>query len=302
MALDFKEQVVLVTGAGRGLGRLSALEFARRGASVVVNNDGATPVREGSPPVAQQVVDEIEAAGGRAVSSFESVATVEGGQAIVNRALDEFGRLDVVVSNAGIYQTEKFEDIDPQDWRRVLDINLDGAFYVSQPAFRVMKARGYGRFVFMSSSMGVFGAHEAARYASSKAGLIGMANVIALEGAEHGITANCVLPFGTTRLAGDEHNASKFVEAQRPELVIPLVMLLASRECDVSRQVYSACAGRYARAFVGLTEGWLAPEREAVTVEDLQEHFDEIGDLTTFTVPSSIMDEVRDVCVRLGIV
>src|SRR5262245_61287782 len=138
--LDFKDQVVVVTGAGRGLGRLFALQFGRRGASVVVNNDAGTPVPEGARPVADQVAHEIEVMGGRAVASHESVATVEGGEAIVQRAIDEFGRLDVVVSNAGIYRTESFETVAADEWRRVLDVNLDGAFYVSQPAFRAMKA------------------------------------------------------------------------------------------------------------------------------------------------------------------
>src|SRR5262245_20808612 len=134
MAVSFEGQVVLVTGAGRGLGRLFALEFARRGACVVVNNDGATPLPDGAPPVAEQVVHEIEAAGGRGVASLESVATVEGGEAIVQRAIDEFGRLDVVVSNAGIYRTAAFDQLAAEEWRRVLNVNLDGAFHVSQPA------------------------------------------------------------------------------------------------------------------------------------------------------------------------
>src|SRR5262249_50610291 len=148
--IEFTGQAVVVTGAGRGLGRLYAIELARRGAAVVVNDIGGTMHGEGSDPtVADRVVEEIERAGGVAVASHDSVAFPEGGAAIVRSAVDRFGRLDAVVSNAGIFQTMGFDELSPPDWHRMLSVHLDGGFHLSQPAFRVMKTQGYGRFVFI---------------------------------------------------------------------------------------------------------------------------------------------------------
>src|SRR5215471_9818685 len=226
--IDFAGQVVIVTGAGRGLGRLYALELARRGASVVVNDVGSTMHGEGSDrSVADQVAEEIERAGGVAVASHESVADPDGGEAIVRTAVSRFGRLDAVVSNAGIFHTAEFEKLSPEDWRRMLNVHLDGSFHLSQPAFRVMKSQGYGRFVFIASSAGLFGQPQAAHYAAAKAGIVGLANVIAIEGAAHGILVNSVLPFGYSRMVtetvgGEEVAAeSGFLRALDPELVVP---------------------------------------------------------------------------------
>ena len=248
--IDFAGQVAVVTGAGRGLGRLYAIDLARRGASVVVNDLGGAMGGEGSDAtVADAVVAEITAAGGVAVASHESVDSPAGGAAIVRTAVDRFGRLDAVISNAGIFTARIFEELTPDEWRRMLRVHLDGGFYLAQPAYRVMKAQGYGRFVFISSSAGMFGQHLEAHYAAAKAGLVGMTNVIALEGAAHGILANTVLPVGLSRMVtetlGDPKvlEESGFFRAIRPELVVPIVVYLASRACNVSHQNYSACGG-----------------------------------------------------------
>jgi NAD(P)-dependent dehydrogenase (short-subunit alcohol dehydrogenase family) len=159
--IDFEDQVAIVTGAGRGLGRLYAIDLARRGASVVVNDLGGTMQGDGADRrVADEVVEEIRAAGGIAVSSYDSVATPDGGAAIVQAALDHFGRVDAVVSNAGIYETSPFDAVTPERWRAMLGVHLDGGFYLAQPAFRAMKAQSYGRFVFIASQMGAFGEHQ----------------------------------------------------------------------------------------------------------------------------------------------
>jgi NAD(P)-dependent dehydrogenase (short-subunit alcohol dehydrogenase family) len=306
--IDFTGQVVIVTGAGRGLGRLYAMEIARRGGSVVVNDLGGTMHGEGSDSsVADQVVEEIERVGGVAVASYESVASPEGGEAIVRTAVDRFGRLDAVVSNAGIFHTVDFEQLALADWRRMINVHLDGSFYLSQAAFRVMKSQGYGRFVFIASSAGLFGQPQAAHYAAAKAGIVGLANVIAIEGAAYGILSNSVLPFGFSRMvtetvAGEQVAAElPFLRAIEPELVVPIVVFLASRACEFTHHNYSAGAGRYARVFIGLGRGWLAEPGSRPTADDVAAHLAQVSATEPFSVPASIFDEVADICARLGI-
>ncbi|KUH69539.1 short-chain dehydrogenase [Mycolicibacterium novocastrense] len=306
--IDFTDQVAVVTGAGRGLGRVYALELARRGASVVVNDLGGTMHGAGKDTaVADQVVDEITASGGTAIASYDSVDSPAGGAAIVRTAVDAFGRLDAVISNAGIFNSIAFDELTPDDWRRMLSVHLDGAFYLSQPAYRAMKAQGYGRLVFVASSAGMFGQHLEAHYAAAKAGIVGLTNVIALEGEPHGIRANTVLPFGISRMVTETLGDPKALEdngffaAIRPELVAPLVVYLASRACDVSHQNFSACAGRFARVFIGLSEGWLAPRDGDPTAEDIAEHLTDVAATEPFTIPGSIYDEVFAVTRRLGV-
>jgi NAD(P)-dependent dehydrogenase (short-subunit alcohol dehydrogenase family) len=306
--IEFSGQVVIVTGAGRGLGRVYALELARRGASVVVNDLGGTMHGHGADAsVADQVVAEITRADGVAMASHDSVDTPEGGEAIVRAAVDRFGRLDAVVSNAGIFNSIAFDELSPADWRRMLSVHLDGGFYLSQPAFRVMKAQGYGRFVFITSSAGLFGQPLEAHYAAAKTGLLGLTNVIALEGAPYGILANTVLPFGFSRMVSETVNdpeylrTSQFLNAIQPELVVPLVVFLASRACDYSHHNYSACAGRFARVFVGLGDGWLAKPGSNPTADDIAAHITELSATTPFTVPMSIFDEISGIFERLSI-
>ena len=306
--IDFEGQVTIVTGAGRGLGRLYALELARRGAAVVVNDLGGPMHGQGSDSsIADQVVDEITQAGGRAVASYASVDSSEGGQTIVDTAVDAFGRLDAVISNAGIFNSIPFDQLTAEDWRRMLQVHLDGGFYLSQPAYKVMAKQRYGRFVFISSSAGNFGQPMEAHYAAAKTGLVGLSNVIAIEGAAHGICSNTVLPTGFSRMVtetvGDEKflAESGFMRAIRPELVVPLVVFLASRACDFTHRNYSACAGRYARVFTGLGDGWLADPAAEPTADDILSHIDEVSATDKFIVPDSIVDEVLQVCDRLGI-
>jgi len=300
--IDFTGQVAIVTGAGRGLGRHYALDLARRGAKVVVNDLGCSVDGHGDDPaVADAVVDEIRSIGGTAVASSESVRTPEGGAAIVERALDIYGRVDAVVSNAGIVEMIPFEDIPAENWHRMISTHVDGSFHVCQPAYRVMKSQGYGRIVLVASSAGAFGMPLGTHYAAAKAGIIGLANNVALEGQPHGITANTVLPFATTRMAGQPGKGS-LLELSTPELVVPLVVYLASRECAVSHHNYSACAGRYARVFLGAANGWL-PDRDAPppSAEDVLNHFDEVDSTEPFIIPGSIIDEMEAVARRVGL-
>jgi NAD(P)-dependent dehydrogenase (short-subunit alcohol dehydrogenase family) len=305
--IDFEGQAVVVTGAGRGLGRLYALDLASRGAAVVVNDIGGSMGGAGEDAsVADAVVAEIEAAGGRAVSNHESVDTPEGGQAIVDHAVDAFGRLDAVVSNAGIFQTVPFEDISADDWRRMRRVHLDGGFFLAQPAYRVMKEQGYGRFVMIASSAGLFGQPLAAHYSAAKAGVFGLTNVLAVEGEAHGILANSVLPFGQSRMVWEttgspDADEESFIGAIRPELVVPIVTFLASGACTFTHRNYSAGAGRFARVFAGLGEGWIAPRDAVPAAEDIAAHIDEVSATEPFSVPASIVDEVLAICAQRGI-
>jgi NAD(P)-dependent dehydrogenase (short-subunit alcohol dehydrogenase family) len=191
----------------------------------------------------------------------------------------------------------------------MLDVHLDGGFYLSQPAFRVMKSQGYGRFVFIASSAGLFGQPHTAHYAAAKAGLVGLMNVIAIEGAPHGIVANSVLPFGHSRMVtetvGDREQLAEeaaFLRAIAPELVVPIVTFLASRACQLTHHSYSAGAGRYARVFVGLGEGWLAEPGSQPTADDIAARLTEVSATKPFSVPASIFDEVSEIWTRLGLV
>jgi len=306
--IDFTGQVAVVTGAGRGLGRVYAVELARRGACVVVNDLGGSMGGQGADAaVADQVVAEIVAAGGIAVASHDSVDSPDGGQAIVDIAVEHYGRLDAVISNAGIFNSIAFDELTPDDWRRMLRVHLDGGFYLAQPAYRVMKKQGYGRFVFISSTAGMFGQHLESHYAAAKAGLVGLTNVIALEGAPHGILANTVLPTGFSRMVTETVADTKvleesgFLDMLRPELVTPMVVYLASRACESSHRNYSAIGGRYARVFIGLAQGWLAERGTKPTADDVAAHISEISATEFFTVPETNYEEVFQMYERLGI-
>jgi NAD(P)-dependent dehydrogenase (short-subunit alcohol dehydrogenase family) len=275
----------------------------------VVNDPGGSMGGDGADArVADEVVAEIRQAGGVAVASHDSVASAEGGEAIVRAAVENFGRLDAVISNAGIFSTVHFEDLTVEQWRRMLSVHLDGGFFVSQPAFRVMKAQGYGRFVLISSSAGLFGMPQEAHYAAAKAGLFGLTNVLALEGAPHGILANAVLPTAYTRMASQTEldgamppERTGFREAIEPDLVVPLVTYLASRGCAVTHHNVAACAGRYARVFVGYAEGWLSEAGSRPSAEDIQAHLPQITATDRFSIPGSIFDEVGEICARRAI-
>jgi len=306
--IDFTGQVAVVTGAGRGLGRLYALDLAHRGASVVVNDLGGSMRGDGADSgVADEVVDQIKKAGGTAIASYDSVDSPAGGQAIIDAAVGAFGRLDAVVSNAGIFGGTAFEDLTADEWTRMLRVHLDGGFFLSQPAYRAMRNNGGGRFVFISSSAGIFGQPMEAHYAAAKTGLVGLTNVIAIEGEAHGILANSVMPTGFSRMVtetvGDEKflAESGFMRAIRPELVVPLVTFLASSACTFSHRNYSAAAGRYARVFVGLSEGWLADPESEPTAEDIEAHLEQMSSTDKFSIPTSIVDEVLEVCERRGV-
>jgi NAD(P)-dependent dehydrogenase (short-subunit alcohol dehydrogenase family) len=290
-SVSFDGRVALVTGAGGGLGRTYALELARRGASVVVNDlGGAVDGTGSSSSAADQVVAEIRAAGGLAVANYDSVSTEEGGAAAVQAAVDAFGTVDVVVSNAGILRDRSYANMAADEVGAVLDVHLRGGFNVSMPAFRIMREKGYGRFVFASSGSGLFGNFGQANYAAAKAGLVGLSNVIAIEGAKYGIQSNVIAPIARTRMTEDI--LGPLVEMVSPELVTPMVVYLCSEQCTLTHEIFTAGGGRYGRVFVGVNEGWFAGAGVAPSVEEVASHIDEIRDVAEHVVPGSSTEEI----------
>jgi NAD(P)-dependent dehydrogenase (short-subunit alcohol dehydrogenase family) len=287
--ITFDGRVAVVTGAGGGLGKTYAQELARRGARVVVNDLGGEVDGTGaSQSAADKVVTEIEEAGGEAVASYDSVATTEGGESIVQTALDAFGTVDIVVNNAGILRDRSFAKMQMSEVNAVLDVHLRGAFNVSLPAFKLMKEKGYGRFVFTSSASGLFGNFGQANYGAAKAGLAGLSNVLAIEGAKYDIRSNAIAPIAKTRMTED----LPIPDAVAAEHVTPMVIYLCSEANRYTHEIFTAGGGRYGRVFIGTNKGWFSGTEVIATAEDVAEHIDEIRDLEGYIVPMSNNDEI----------
>jgi NAD(P)-dependent dehydrogenase (short-subunit alcohol dehydrogenase family) len=273
--LRFDDRVAVVTGAGRGLGRAYAELLASRGAKVVVNDPGGTLAGEGADVgPAEQVVNEITATGGEAVASTVSVATPDGGNAIIQTALEHYGRLDILIHNAGNVRRASLKEMSYEDFDTVLDVHLRGAFHVVRPAFPIMCDAGYGRIVLTSSIGGLYGNHDVANYAAAKAGVIGLSNVVALEGAADGVACNVIVPAAVTRMA--EGIDTSAYPPMGPELVAPVVGWLAHEKCSVTGEVFVALAGRVARAVTAESPG---VQRPAWTLEDVGENLDAIRNI-----------------------
>jgi NAD(P)-dependent dehydrogenase (short-subunit alcohol dehydrogenase family) len=270
--LRFDGRVAVITGAGRGLGRSYAMLLASRGAKVVVNDPGAGLTGDGTDAdPADDVVREILAAGGQAVVSTDSVATAAGGKAIIDAALDRYGRVDILIHNAGIVRRASLKEMSYEDFDAVLDVHLRGAFHVLRPVFPAMCDAGYGRIVLTSSIGGLYGNHNVANYAAAKAGVIGLSNVAALEGAADGVKSNVIVPAAITRMA-DGIDTSSY-PPMGPGLVAPVVGWLAHESCSVTGEVLIALAGRVARAVVTESPGVYRP---MWSIEEVGEHIDAI--------------------------
>jgi NAD(P)-dependent dehydrogenase (short-subunit alcohol dehydrogenase family) len=274
--MRFDNRVAIVTGAARGLGRGYAKLLASRGAKVVVNDIGGNVRGAGlDAGPAQEVVDEIKAAGGEAVACSDSVATPDGGRKIVQAAMDTWGRIDIVVHNAGNVRRGAFHEISDEDFFGGLAVHLHGGYHVARPAYAHMHKAGYGRFVMTSSVAGIYGNTQVVNYAVSKTGLLGLTNLIALEGAEHDIKANAILPGALTRMADGAANldTSGFPASMQPEYVAPMVGYLCHEDCRVTGEYYVAMAGRMARAYFVETHGVVQP---AWTIDEIAARLDEI--------------------------
>jgi NAD(P)-dependent dehydrogenase (short-subunit alcohol dehydrogenase family) len=286
--LGFDGKVAIITGAGGGLGRSHALDLARRGALVVVNDLGGSTDGTGhSETAAQKVVDEIKAAGGEAVASYDSVATPEGGQSIVQTAMDTFGRIDIIINNAGILRDTSFKNMTPDQLNPVLDVHLRGAFYVTQPAWQIMRDQGYGRIVNTSSAAGIFGNFGQTNYGAAKMGLVGLTRVLAVEGAKNNIKANAIAPVAKTRMT--EELFGEAMDKLSPEMVTPVVTFLAHEDCPVSGEVYSVGGGRVARVFVGVTPGFFDP---ALSAESVRDNLEQIRKEEGYEVPANLNEEM----------
>ncbi|CRZ18651.1 SDR family NAD(P)-dependent oxidoreductase [Mycolicibacterium neworleansense] len=291
--LRFDDRVAVITGAGRGLGREYALLLASKGAKIVVNDPGGGLTGDGTDSTpAQDVVDEIVSAGGQAVAVTDSVATPDGGQAIVDAAVERFGRIDILIHNAGTVRRAPLKEMSYNDFEAVLDVHLRGAFHVVRPAFPLMCAAGYGRVVLTSSIGGLYGNHEVANYAAAKAGILGLCNVVALEGAVEGVLCNAIVPGAVTRMA--EGLDTSAYPPMGADLVAPAVGWLAHESCSVSGEFFVAIAGRIARAVVAESPGVYQP---SWTVEQVGEQVEAIRDLSEPVifpvVPDGHADHIR---------
>ena len=286
--LGFDGRVAIITGAGGGLGREHALLLASRGARVVVNDLGGSVAGEGGDTgPADRVAREINGAGGEAVADTHSVATPEGGEAIVATALEHFGRVDIVVNNAGILRDKTFHNMTSDLLDPVIDVHLKGAFHVTRPAWVKMREQSYGRVVNTSSNSGILGNFGQSNYGAAKMGLVGLTRVLAVEGAKYNIKVNAIAPVAKTRMT--EELLGSMGDKIEPALVSPLVAFLAHEDCPVTGEVYSAAGGRIARFFIGLTHGYYNPH---LSVEDVRDHLAEIRAEEGYLVPTSNSDEL----------
>ena len=307
--LRFDDQVAVITGAGGGLGLEYALLLASRGARVVVNDIGGSVTGDGTDSQsAAAAVDQIRRQGGEAVADSHSVTSPEGGQAIIDTALNAWGRVDIVINNAGIVRDAPFEDMTADRLEPLLDVHLRGAFHVTRPAWKAMREKGYGRILNTTSAAGILGAAGMSNYGSAKTGLIGFTRVLAAEGANHDIKVNAVAPIAYTRMLAHSVDGAaqpndpaaqavlddlvgQYLKRLEPALVAPVAAFLTHRDCPVSGEIYTVGAGHVSRFFIGRTKGFYSPD---LSVEEVRDHLAEIRDEAGYTVPGGTADEMTE--------
>ena len=287
--INFENKTVVVTGAGNGLGKAYAMEFAKRGANVVVNDIGGSVDGAGSENApADIVVEEIKSNGGSAFANYDSVATKEGGQSIIDTALNEFGSIHSVVNNAGILRDKSFANMTEKEFSLIIEVHLKGTYFVTQPAFKIMKENNYGRIVNVASPSGLFGNFGQTNYGAAKMGIVGLTNVLAIEGAKYNIKVNVIAPTAYTRMTEAllPEDVGKLFSA---ELVTPMVTYLASEACEPTHEIFGVAAGRFARIGIITHEGYVNTE---ATAEDIAGNIEEIRTITDGTYPLSNEDEL----------
>jgi len=278
--IDFSGKVAVVTGAGAGLGRCHAIELGKRGAKVVVNDLGGS--RDGmgsSDAAANKVVEEIKDLGGEAVPNFDNVATIEGGENIIKTAIDSFGKVDILVNNAGILRDKSFVKMEESNWDAVLDVHLKGAYCVTRPAFENMKKNGYGRIVMTTSAAGIFGNFGQSNYAAAKSGIVGLANVIKIEGAKANIKVNVLAPLAATRLTEDIIPPELF-KKMKPEFVTPVVLYMCSEQCTDSGTIINAGLGYFSKSAMATGPGAITGDgKTPPSPEEIMESWNKITNM-----------------------
>ena len=287
-ALGFDGKVAIITGSGGGLGRQHALLMASRGALIVVNDLGGAVDGTGSDKgAAERVVDEITANGGEAVANTDSVATPEGGASMVQAALDTFGRVDIIINNAGILRDKSFHNMTPDLWGPVLDVHLNGAYHVTNAAWPHMREQGYGRVVSTASGAGIFGNFGQANYGAAKMGLVGFSRVLAVEGAKYNIKANVIAPVAKTRMTEDL--LGPLGDKLEPRFVSPVVTYLAHESCEPTGRIFSVAGGRVAEIFIGEGPGFTDPD---LSPESIAANWDAVTNRDDYEVPAQMGDEI----------
>jgi NAD(P)-dependent dehydrogenase (short-subunit alcohol dehydrogenase family) len=278
--IRFNDRVAIVTGAGAGLGKSYALEFARRGAKVVVNDLGSALDGSGSSHnAADLVVNEIKAAGGQAVANYDSVSTVQGGENILKTALDAFGSADILVNNAGIVRDHSLQKLTEDEWDIVLAVHLKGAYNLTRPALAAMKEKNYGRVIFTSSGVGLYGNFGQANYAAAKMGLIGFMNTLVLENAKYNIKLNAIAPNAASRMT-EKIMPPPLFEKLKPEHIAPIVMWLSSEQNQDNGMIFNCMGGWYSRTAIMCGPGvTIGDGKQTVTAEDIQKNWDAIKSL-----------------------
>ena len=287
--VSFENRVAIVTGAGNGLGKAYALELGKRGAKVVVNDLGGAVDGSGSAnSPADDVVNEIIENGGEAVANYDSVATKDGGESIVQTAIDSFGTVDAVINNAGILRDKSFANMSEEEFSLIIEVHLKGTYFVTQPAFKIMKENNYGRIVNVASPSGLFGNFGQTNYGAAKMGIVGLTNVLAIEGAKYNIKVNVIAPTAYTRMTEAllPEDVGKLFSA---ELVTPMVTYLASEACEPTHEIFGVAAGRFARIGIITHEGYVNTQ---ATAEDIASNIEEIRTITDGSYPLSNEDEL----------
>src|SRR5210317_1144499 len=296
--LGFEDRVVVVTGAGAGLGRSHALDFARRGAKVVVNDLGGGAHGGGKgAESADAVVAEIHAAGGEAVANYESV---ENGEAIIRTAMDNYDRVDIVINNAGILRDSSFVKMSDEDWDLIYRVHVLGAYKVTKAAWPVMVEQGYGRIVNTASAAGIYGNFGQANYSFAKRGLIGFTNTLSIEGAKKGIKANVIAPVAGSRLT-ESILPREVIEALKPEYVTPLVVKLCAEDSLDNGSLFEVGAGWISRLRWERSKGVSFSPSEDMSAEQVRDVWDKVCDFTNADHPRSVQDTFGPVFGNLGI-
>ena len=283
----FDDRVVVITGAGNGLGRTYGLEMGKRGAKVVVNDLGGSAFGDGADKAAADVVvDEIKAGGGEAVANYDSVTD---GDKIIQTAMDSFGKIDVVINNAGILRDKTFHKMEERDWDLIYDVHVRGAFKVSHAAWPYMRDQNYGRMIFTASAAGIYGNFGQTNYAMAKLGLHGMSQTLALEGRSKNIMVNTIAPIAGSRLT-ETVMPQQLVDALKPDFIMPLVVKLCDENSQETGGLYEVGAGFIGKVRWERSKGHSFSVSQGFNAEDVNDAWDEIVDFTDADHPSSIAE------------